>query len=133
MKKILLNLFLPCIVGFLSISCADDDTMNRNGSEIFATWSLINYQCCLSPSENYNQSEILWTFSNNGELSIAINTKLDENSQIPFQNSTTVAYTKTETEITIDQLTYDYRIEESGDLILSDSPASDGPIIILRK
>lgn len=131
MKSTIRQINLILIMGILSLSCEDD--IKQSNSEIFGTWNLISYQCCLSPSENYDQSEILWTFSNDGEFTANINTELEDNSQIPFQNSVTLTYTKTDTTVLINQSEYDYRIEETGMLVLSDSPESDGAIIILIK
>jgi hypothetical protein len=133
MKKITWYVNLMLLMSVFSFSCSDNDDTEQPNSGISGTWSLISHQCCLSPSENFELSEILWIFSNNGEFTTDINIELDDNSQIPFQNSSTLSYTKTETTIIIDQLEYDYRIAETGELILSDSPESDGPVITLTK
>lgn len=91
-------------------------------TEVLSTWTLIKFEPGFSPIKNYDEGLILWTFRENQELNVSIDEEVDSN---PIKSTGKYTFSISEGKITIDNLEFDYNIENDT-LIISDNPAADG-------
>ena len=108
------------------------DSGDLPANSIAGTWNLRTFQCCLFQTEQFNQGDIIWKFNSNEILEVNINIVLEDESQIPIQENGSFSYDFNQTSVVIDNTEYDFTLEND-QLILSDDPEVDGPIIIFDK
>lgn len=97
-------------------------------SSLAGQWHMVSHECCLLPAETFSKNDVIWNFDSQNSLNVTLNIELDKDSQLPLTQSGTYEYAAGSTTVTIDGVEYDYYIK-SGELTLSDSPESDGPIM----
>ncbi len=123
MKKI-----LPIL--FLAVLCCACPKPNSSDNPLEGKWEMKNYSAFMPERPVINSGEIIWTFNT------SIN-KLDVANQIEdkytfIQKSGTYDYTTNNDKITFDGQTFDYRFK-NGELIISDKPELDGPMITFKR
>ena len=91
-------------------------------------WHMLSHECCLLSQESFSRDQIVWEFLPDGTVKVAIKVALPENSPLPITADGSFDYVTNTGKLTVNNITYDLRFE-SGVLVLSDSPESDGPII----
>ena len=123
------------IFGFIFISCDKENNITQNDLE--GEWNLISFECCDLPKEEFDKTDIVWLFDTSKQnVTISNNTTIDNSSQYNFTENGVYAIEIGEKEITIfynkRERSYNYSIAK-GTLVLSNSPVSDGPILIFGK
>ena len=108
-------------------ACQKDTGTPRNTSmTLTGDWYMVKYVAFAPQLPNLTRGDILWTFDANASTVTIINTT----SSSPA--SGTYTYTHTATELTINftnySQTFDYSFS-NGEMILSDDPQLDGPVM----
>ena len=115
----------------LLFSCSEN---TDNESNLFlGKWQVISVAGGFSPTETFQEDEIIWDFYSNDSLEITINIIVSNTSKLPIKNDTTLLYSyDTNNILLIGSFEYEYRIEENS-LKLFDNFASDGIMIELER
>ncbi|WP_052599892.1 hypothetical protein [Aureispira sp. CCB-QB1] len=114
-------------------SCKKEEPINSPSNRLHGEWNLMQYSAGLAGLENYNKDDVTWTFNSNGTVDVVINVALN-NSHMPIQSNTTDTYIMNGTKVKLASIDYDYDISfDNGKLILSNSPAVDGPSILFER
>ncbi len=68
------KVYLLCIISIgVLVSCNNDDTSSDSES-ILGTWNFVNVRGGLNPiNVDYNLGDVIWTFEQNGDLSVENN------------------------------------------------------------
>lgn len=101
---------------------------NVTPESLLGVWHMSSHACCLLSPETFERGEVVWWFLNNGTVSVTITIDLPTDSQLPITSEGSFEYEFQAGQLTVNNIRYDYRIE-SGRLVLSDSPESDGPLM----
>ena len=117
MKK----MFLILSIFFLITGCNEEEIKQQENS-IYNQWSLIKYEPGLSPTENFNVSQISWNFQQTNILKIQIDNTV---STPPLKTEGEYDFSLNGNRISIGDMEYDFSINENT-LIISDDPSSDG-------
>lgn len=115
----LLTIIFSILLSFTS--CSDNETINIEGP-IIGKWSLIIYEPGYSPTENFNIGKIIWEFKKTGILYTFIDESISSTPVLPTGKYN---YSLNELKITIDNMEYDYEIDNTK-LIIHNDPTSDG-------
>lgn len=126
MKK--MNVFFLTLVLFFS--CSENTYIESN--LFLGKWQLISVAGGFSPTETFQEDEIIWNFYSNDSLEITTNIIVSNSSKLPIKNDTTLLYSYDTNNILIGSFEYEFRIEENS-LKLFDNFASDGIMIELKK
>lgn len=121
------NLFVFALM-LLFASCTKD-AEEVVVSPLDGEWNLTAYSAGLMGGESFAKDDITWTFnSNNNTVDVLINTTLSANSYVSIKTTSTHSYSVNGSKITIGTYEYDFYFQ-GRDLILSDHPELDGPMI----
>jgi hypothetical protein len=115
------NIFLILCILLSFINCSNNNIGNNENS-IIGTWSLLKFEPGFSPTENFNNGDIIWIFQQNGTVNITIDISI---SSSPIKQSGSYNYSLTERRILIGDTEYDYEFNKSI-LVISDNPSADG-------
>ena len=134
MKKIvLLSIILPLLAG-----CGEEEQLKScYESKICGEWSLILYRRGFSPTQKFNEGDILWSISPH-KIEVDINVPLDNRYFIPFKTAGEYP-TKINLhsgKILVGRTEHDFSFEREDDndrLHIFHNPESDGPLIKFTK
>ena len=130
MKAIILILSI-----FLATSCNkdDDNWTAQNNQEIVATWHLIKFEPGFSPTDNYTD-EIQWTFTTNNTIDVVIENGTNTNSSLPLNSNGNYTYSIAGNQITIENITYNFEINNN-ELLIEDTvgQSADGKKLTFNK
>ncbi|MEN8913313.1 MAG: hypothetical protein ABF257_05625 [Polaribacter sp.] len=115
------NMFLILSMFFFITSCNEEETKQQENS-IYNQWSLIKYEPGLSPTENFNVSQISWNFQQTNILKIQVDNTIITP---PLKTEGEYDFSINGNRVSINNMIYDFSISENT-LIISDNPSSDG-------
>jgi len=92
----------------------------------------MTYSCFCPTINSFNNGDIVWDFQSNGTVVLTFNTTLLPDSNVPFQNVSSMNYTVNGNLIELDGYEYDLVID-GDDMNISDDPASDGSIFFFER
>lgn len=114
-------MFLILSMFFFITSCNEEETKQQENS-IYNQWSLIKYEPGLSPTENFNVSQISWNFQQTNILKIQVDNTIITP---PLKTEGEYDFSINGNRVSINNMIYDFSISENT-LIISDNPSSDG-------
>lgn len=115
------NMYLILAMFIIITGCNEEETKQQENS-IYNQWSLIKYEPGLSPTENFNVSQISWNFQQTNILKIQVdNTVITP----PLKTEGEYDFSINGNRVSINNMVYDFSISENT-LIISDNPSSDG-------
>jgi hypothetical protein len=114
------NIFLILSILLSFINCSNN--IDNNENSIIGTWNLLKFEPGFSPTENFNNGDIIWVFQQNETVNITIDTSI---SSSPIKPSGNYNYSLSESRILIGDTEYDYEFNKNI-LIISDNPSADG-------
>ena len=117
MKSIILILSI-----LFSLTSCSDDKIEKQEIDITGLWSLIKFEPGFSPTENFSENQIIWSFQQTNILKIQIDNTV---STPPLKTEGEYNFSINGNRVTIDNMKYDFSINENI-LIISDNPSSDG-------
>ena len=119
----------------LATSCNkdDDNWTAQNNQEIVATWHLIKFEPGFSPTDNYTD-EIQWTFTTNNTIDVVIENGTNTNSSLPLNSNGNYTYSIAGNQITIENITYNFEINNN-ELLIEDTvgQSADGKKLTFNK
>lgn len=114
-------MYLILAMFIIITGCNEEETKQQENS-IYNQWSLIKYEPGLSPTENFNVSQISWNFQQTNILKIQVdNTVITP----PLKTEGEYDFSINGNRVSINNMVYDFSISENT-LIISDNPSSDG-------
>lgn len=133
MKKLFsIITFVLLFIGCTNINNEDKVAQNEpdtNGSAIepiiespiVNEWSLIKFEPGFSPTKNFKEKEIVWTFLENGTLKV----ETSLSNSLPIKSIGVYGFSLREKQIVFGETGYDFELKNES-LIISDDPSSDG-------
>lgn len=115
------NMYLILSMFFFITSCNEEETKQQENS-IYNQWSLIKYEPGLSPTENFNVSQISWNFQQTNILKIQVDNTIITP---PLKTEGEYDFSINGNRVSINNMIFDFSISENT-LIISDNPSSDG-------
>ena len=94
------NMFLILTIFFLITGCSDEETKQQENS-IYGQWSLIKYEPGFSPTENFNNDEISWTFNSDDSINVAIVNGTQVSDGIPLNTNGNYLYSINNNELVL--------------------------------
>ncbi len=127
MKTIFLILSL-----FFITSCNKNDETNQETTDLVGSWYLMSFNPGFGQTENYNTGDIIWTINSNNSINVTLN--VTTSTQLPLNDNGNYSYNIISNDsVNIENIDYEYQIEEEQTLKLLDSPSSDGIILTFQK
>ncbi len=115
------SMYLILSMFFFITSCNEEETKQQENS-IYNQWSLIKYEPGLSPTENFNVSQISWNFQQTNILKIQVDNTIITP---PLKTEGEYDFSINGNRVSINNMIFDFSISENT-LIISDNPSSDG-------
>ena len=117
MKSIILVLSI-----LFSLTSCNNDKIEKQEIDIIGLWNLTKYEPGFSPTENFNDGEISWTFQSTNKLQVIVSSSVNTP---PLKTTGEYDFSINNGRILIDDIEYDLSINENT-LIISDDPSADG-------
>ncbi|MCK0123989.1 hypothetical protein MWU76_06225 [Gelidibacter sp. F2691] len=114
---------------FFITSCSEEEDEKQQSTSIYNQWDMIKYEPGLSPTENFSKGQVSWNFEKTNSLKVQIDKTI---SNPPLKNEGTYEFSINGDRISIDNIEYDFSINQKT-LTISDDPASDGFKITFAK
>ena len=115
------NMYLILSIFFFITGCSEEETKQQEKS-IYGQWNLIKYEPGFSPTENFNNGEISWTFQSTNKLQVQVSNSVNKP---PLKTIGEYDFSINSDRILIDYIEYDFSIN-GNTLIISDDPSADG-------
>lgn len=112
-------LLTTCVI-LSFLSCSNNN--ENNDIPLIGSWSLVNFESGFSKNANFESGEIIWTFQQNGILSVLVTGSIANSYIVSSGNHN---YSVAGDKVIIDNQRFDFHFENSL-LIISDSPEADG-------
>ena len=127
MKIIFLILLL-----FLITSCYKNDETNQGTTGLVGRWYLMSFNPGFGQMEDYNTGDIIWTINSDNSINVTLN--VTTSTQLPLNEDGNYSYNITSNNsVNVENIDYEYQIEEEQTLKLLDTPSSDGTILTFQK
>lgn len=124
------TLLYTCLVLSMVTSCSTNDVEQE--TSLFREWSLIEAQAGFSEKEQYEIGDIIWSFENNRNLKIELNTSIPNSSRLPFKAEGSHRFLIKDNLIQFHDLEMQYKVDGNSLILLKDT-AYDGPRMVLIK
>lgn len=93
-------MYLILSVLFLFTGCHEEEAKQQENS-IYGTWSLIKYEPGFSPTENFSENQIIWTFNSNNSLNVLISIGTEVSDKLPLNSNGEYIYAANNNELII--------------------------------
>lgn len=105
-----------------SLTGCNNNKIEKQEIDIIGLWNLTKYEPGFSPTENFNNGEISWTFQSTNKLQVQVSNSVNTP---PLKKTGEYDFSINNGRILIDDIEYGFSINENK-LILSDDPSADG-------
>lgn len=117
----------------LFVSCSEQNNdIDKIENPLKGEWNLKQISGGFSESEQYNNGDVVFHFTENDSVNIKFGIVLENSSKFPFTSDTVLYYEYDSVEIIIGDFEFEYVIADSL-LKLIDNLASDGIMLELKK
>lgn len=117
---------------FFITSCNKNDETNQETTDLVGSWYLMSFNPGFGQTENYNTGDIIWTINSDNSINVTLN--VTTSTQLPLNENGNYSYNIISNDsVNVENIDYEYQIEEEQTLKLLDSPSSDGIILTFQK
>ena len=117
---------------FFITSCDKNDETSQETADLVGSWYLMSFNPGFGQTENYNTGDIIWIINSDNSINVTLN--ITTSTQLPLNANGIYSYNIISNDsVSVENVDYEYLIEEEQTLKLLDNPSSDGIILTFQK
>jgi hypothetical protein len=117
---------------FFITTCDKNDETSQETADLVGSWYLMSFNPGFGQTEDYNTGDIIWTINSDNSINVTLN--VTTSTQLPLNANGNYSYNIISNDsVSVENVEYEYLIEEEQTLKLLDNPSSDGIILTFQK